>query len=64
MDLWEWCGVFWSPKANWSVKTPSEEQRSQSVHPAGVPAPEPGSEMGNTGEHLVAFTQKPTQTDV
>lgn len=60
--------MFRSPKANMSVKTPSEEQRSRSVHPAGVPAPEPGSEIRNSSEHLVAFTQKPgrplQQTDV
>lgn len=34
-------------------RPPSEEQRGLLVHPAGISAPEPGSEMGNTGEHLV-----------
>lgn len=34
-------------------RPPSEEQRGLSGHPAGFSALEPGSEMGNTGEHLV-----------
>lgn len=66
MDLWQWCSGV--PKQPGLRRPPGEEQRSRSVHPARVPAPEPGSEMGNTDEHQVAFTQKPgwpcLQTDV